>query len=264
MPVDLRASRLPLLTRCSGPAYLPTEEDTSENLEKANAWGHMVHHWKETGEIDGPDARTANAFRKAIKLSSIDRLAEWPSGGVHEEPIAVRVDGTRVVLSQRSTEFKELLSLDGWITGTDDFHWRLVDGELWIDDLKTGKWYTDPETGGNRYPQDVRSAQLKLYALAIAVLLDYTGVVHVSLTHWPRLPLELRHAKPVRYWTEYTTDELQAFWGELETLYATILKGREGVYALSPGDHCRFCPSRTNCLVAQEPEPTVYNHYRRN
>jgi hypothetical protein len=258
VPIDLRASRLPLLTRCSGPAYLPTEEDTSENLEKANAWGHMVHHWKETGKVNGPDKRTENAFTRAIRASQTSRDELWPSQGHHETAVALSIDGTRQALSTHDG----VAGLDNWITGTDDFHWYLLEDELWIDDLKTGKWYDDGE-GNNRYPQDVRSAQLRFYALAISVLLNYTGRVHVSLTHWPRLPLELRHAKPVRYWTEYHTDELQKFWGELEALYQRVTDGRKGVFDLNPGDHCRFCPARTNCLVAQEPEPPP-TYYRRN
>lgn len=252
MPVDLRASRLPLLARCSGPAYLPTEDDTSENLEKANAWGHMVHRWKETGNVVGPDRRTENSFKRAINLSGVNRQELWPNLGQHETAVAVRVDGTREVKNTHDG----VLGLPNWITGTDDFHWYLLEDELWIDDLKTGKWYDDPEEPGtNRFPQDVRSPQLRLYALAISRLLDYSGVVNVSLTHWPRLPLERRHAPPVRYWTEYTTDELQAYWGTLERLYAEIQRGRQGDFTLNPGDHCRFCPARNNCLLAQEPEP---------
>lgn len=247
--------------RCSGSAYLETVEDGSENLEKANAWGHMVHAWKETGEILGPDKRTESAFRKAVNASGVVRTELWPTGGTHESAVAVRVDGNREVRNNHT----DVLGAPNWTTGTDDFHWYLLDGNLWIDDLKTGKWYDDPEEPGtNRFPQDVRSPQLRLYALAISRLLDYIGVVDVSLTHWPRLPLERRHAPPVRYWTSYTKEQLDAFYGELEQLYVRIQAGLGGDFSLSPGDHCRFCPARTGCFVAQPPEPTPYRYYQRN
>lgn len=251
MPVELRASRLPLLMKCSGPAYLPTVEEPHEERDKANEWGHMVHKWKETGEIEGK-TRAANALRKAIAESGIRRDLLWPPDGVHEQSVAVRIDGTRSVLSSHPTVPDELSK---YITGTDDFHWFMLDGELWVDDLKTGKYYTDPETGSNRYPQDVNSPQLRLYALAISVLLEYAGVVHVSLTHWPRLPLDRRHSPPERFWTTYTHEELMEFWNDLEQLYSDTRNGLSGSFNLSPGDHCRFCPARSSCFVAQEFEP---------
>lgn len=241
----MRASRLPLLTKCAGSAYLPTDDEQSENAARAAEWGKVAHTWKETGEVVAPTSRMATAFRKAVELSGIDRLSLWPPGGKHETGVALQVDG-----GGRSVR-PAAEPAPGYITGTDDFQWYLLD-ELWIDDLKTGKYYEDPETGANLFPQDVRSAQLRFYALAVSTLLNYTGRVHVSLTHWPRLPLRLRHAEPVRFWTEYHTDELQQFYGELEKLYSEVEAGRSGTYNLRPGDHCRFCPSRAYCLEAQD------------
>lgn len=252
----MRASRLPLLTKCSGSAYLPTDDDQSENAARGAEWGKMVHTWKETGEVRGPSRRLETAFRRAVELSGIDRLSLWPAGGVHEQGVALSVDGSRQVRPDAT------LGQPACITGTDDFQWWLLglgqnadDGELWIDDLKTGKYYEDFETGSNLYPQDVRSAQLRFYATAIAALLGYTGIVHVSLTHWPRLPLKFRHAEPVRFWTTYHTDELNNYWTELEQLFQEVQAGHEGNYRLRPGDHCRFCPSRNYCLEAQQFEP---------
>lgn len=240
----MRASKLPLLTKCSGSAYLPADEEQSENARVAAEWGRMVHTWKETGEIRGFTKRARTALQKAIQLSGISRQDLWPSGGVHEQGVRLGVAGNRVV--EPTAE-----PAPGYITGTDDFQWWILGDELWIDDLKTGKYYAT-EDGSNRYPQDVRSAQLRFYALAIATLLGYTGRVHVSLTHWPRLPLEFRHAEPVRFWTEYHTDELARYWGELEALYQEIEAGHAGNYTLRPGDHCRFCPSRNYCIEAEQ------------
>jgi hypothetical protein len=218
----------------------------------------MVHTWKETGEINAPDKRTGTALKKSISESGIDRLVLWPPGGKHETAIAIRIDGIREVLDNHAGVFGK----PNWVTGTGDFNWWIFDGELWVDDLKTGKVYPD-EDGVNRFPQDPTSAQIKCYALASASLLKYTGTVHVSVTHWPRLPLEFRHKEPERLWATFTTEELIAFWGDLERMYREAESTRNGDYVLSPGDHCRFCPSKKYCLVAQ-PDPEPYRWTRRD
>lgn len=239
-PDRLRASSLPLLTKCSGSAHLPQLATTSENAVKGAQWGTMAHNWKETGVVRGPNARTEAAFARAVELSGISRADLWPDGGWHEQSVALRVDGIREVRGTKPDP------PDGrFITGTDDFHWYLFGGELWVDDLKTGKYYED-DRGNQLYAQDVRSTQLRFYALAIVALLGYVGPVHVSLTHWPRLPVARRHLPPARLWTTYTSNELHAFWGELEALLLDVASGE-----LRPGDHCRFCPSRDYCLMAQ-------------
>lgn len=248
---ELRASRLPLLARCSGSSWLPhSQSEDSEELKKAVDWGHLVHRWKETGRVFGSDRRTEAAFTRAIQRSAISRDSLWPDGGVHEHSVAIRVDGVRAVVVGRPPEAE----ITRWVTGSSDFYYFFADGCLWVDDLKTGKWYDDPNAPGtNRFPQDPRSAQLKLYALAIALLLGYTGPVFVSVTHWPRLPLARRLAPPVRYWAKYEWDELYGFYDTLERLYQTIRAEKE----VNPGEWCRFCPSRDYCLDA-EPIP-VYN-----
>ena len=255
----MRASSLPLLTKCAGSATLTEgEEEKSKNAQEGADWGTMVHTWKQTGKVEHAVKRTATAFKRAIAESGVGSPESlWPAGGVHEQPVALRVDGTRQAAWNTEHTYE---SLPEWITGTDDFQWWLFDGELWIDDLKTGKVYPNPPPGApghmrgigvgeNRFPQDVRSAQLRFYALAVATLLGYSGDVHVSLTHWPRLPLEYRHKHPARYWTTYLHSELLAFWGDLERLYDEVHRGK---LTLHPGDHCRFCPARNNCFEAQE------------
>ena len=257
-----RASSLPLLTKCLGSDVLPRsppDPKYEKNARLGAEWGTMVHTWKETGNVVARDKRNGAAFQKAIAESGIDRILLWPLEGQHETSVAIRIDGTREV--RRSHE--GIFGTPEWITGTSDFHWRIFDGELWVDDLKTGKVYPDEVTGENRFPQDPRSAQLRCYSLAIAVLTGYTGTVHVSVTHWPRLPLEHRHKEPARYWTTFTSGSLLAFWGELEQLYRDTEEARraiagdsESLVRLDPGDHCRFCPSKQYCLVAQpDPEP---------
>lgn len=255
----MRASSLPLLTKCPGSATLPTLETKSEQAEIGADWGTMVHRWKETGEIRHPkaDKRSEGALKTAIERAKADRHVLWPHPGKHETALAIRIDGTREVRDSHEGVF----GLDEWITGTADFSWYMFEDELWVDDLKTGKYYPD-ENGTNRFPQDPRSGQLKAYALGIALLLKYTGVVHVSITHWPRLPVEFRNAPPARLWTTLTWEELEEYYAELEQLYRNVNSARHGgIPVLSPGDHCRFCPSKSFCLVAQ-PDVQPQNNWR--
>lgn len=258
----MRASSLPLLMQCTGSLVLPCEETKSKNAEDGADWGTMVHHWVQTGEIKGRDTRSENAFKKAIHLSEIDRLALWPAGGHHEQALSVRVDGVRE--ASRDDTVRE-----GWITGHYDYSYWLWQDELWIDDLKTGKYYPNPlpglpgwdpdlDTGENRFPQDPDSPQLTTYALGLAELLSYTGPVNVSVTHWPRLPLARRHTSPVRFWVKHSREDLLVHWSALENTYRETkhneraMLGHEDSLILVSGDHCRFCPARANCFVAKE------------
>lgn len=234
----------------------------------------MAHRWKETGEVRGPSRRLENAFRKALEASKIDRLDLWPEGGEHETSVALRVDGLREVYRNDEHKYD---GLDAWVTGTSDYYWRLVDGSLWVDDFKTGKYYENPgpeswghnpelEVGANRFPQDPESAQLRLYALGLAELLHFSGSVLLSITHWPRLPLVHRHAYPARLWASTDTACLRDYWGVLEQIYRDKRHNDRVLFGLSvpggmlvepglklnPGDQCRFCPARTNCLVAKD------------
>lgn len=258
---------------CTGSLTLPTHNEESENALKGAEWGTMVHHWAQTGQVKcDSDPRNCKWFQKAIALSGIIREDYWPADGQHEGALSVRVDGFREASRDDTVR-------PGWVTGHYDYHWWMVDGELWVDDLKTGKYYPNPPEGyqghmadvvegGNRFPQDVGSPQLKLYALGLAMLLNYTGSVNVSVTHWPRLPLKMRHALPTRVWVRYTWSELLVFWGELEqmdidkTVNALLLKelARRGpedenlvspAMILNPGDWCRFCPV-IDCFVRPE------------
>lgn len=272
---NMRASRLPLLTQCVGSAVLPNEsdDDKSENARRAAEWGKMVHFWKQTGNIIGTGRHPAMLVT-AIQRAGVDRETLWPDGQ-HEIAVAVRVDGTREVRSNESHEYE---TVPGWITGTADFLGRIYDNELWLDDLKTGREYPNPgpqdarrhdptlDVGANRFPQDAGSAQLRFYALAVAALAGYRGVVHVSVTHWPYLPVDRRHVAPARLWVSYTWEEVEKFWGELELLEAsraflaasaTSDTWDETVDLLTvAGEQCKFCPSRVFCAKSIHKELT--------
>lgn len=275
----MRASSLPLLLKCPGSASLPTDNTKSDKAQGAADWGTMVHQWKQFGVVQGPK-RAANALLKAIELSAISRDELWPEGGVHETAMALYVGsaddfetngwtGDDALLGETA---EDKVGKPGWITGHSDFYWRLFDGELWVNDLKTSRLYPNPlpglpghverlNVGENRFPERANSDQIKCYSLGLAEALGYTGGVHTSVTHWPRLPLLARHAAPTQDWWYWSHDELMAFWGDLERLEATrrhndaVLSLQSGnlddSLVLTPGAHCRFCPSNKFCLAAE-------------
>ena len=264
MPIELRASSLPLLLKCPGALSLPSETaPASEENLRATEWGTMVHRWKETGEINAPSKRAGRDFERALAESGLgaSRLDLWPAGGTHECTVAVRVDGIRDWSVGKGAEC--LLGEPHWCTGHADFWWRIFDGELWVDDLKTGRFYPNPAfgdrhdpnlpVGANRFPQNPDSYQTQLYALAVAEKLGYAGPVHTSITHWPRLPVALRHSPPDRLWHLTHTNHLRVvYWGQLETLYQEARTNARELTYLRPGSHCRFCPARSNCMSSQE------------
>jgi hypothetical protein len=215
----------------------------------------MVHTWKETGEVRAPSRRLHNALTRALALAKPDRLELWPEGGNHETSLALWVGGDlRVEDNSDHSHDGE----PGWITGTSDFWWKMVDGVLWVDDLKTGKYYpnpppgdrrNDPELaeGANRFPQRAATPQTLFYALATSLWVGYDGPVMLSVTHWPRLPIEYRHREPFRLWDSASRTQLAKYGRELQDLERQRLNP-----TLNPGAHCRFCPSRPNCLIAEE------------
>src|SRR5688500_13822369 len=102
----MRASSLPLLTKCTGSLILPCDHDKTETAQEAADWGSMVHYWVQHGESKGFGAkarRHERAFSKALEISGISRIVFWPAGGVHEGGLSIVVDGTRVV-SRDDTE----------------------------------------------------------------------------------------------------------------------------------------------------------------
>src|SRR5690348_10980385 len=169
----MRGSSLPLLLKCPGSASLPTDHTKSDKAEGAADWGTMVHFWKQFGVIKGPNKRAENALQKAIQESGINRDELWPEGGVHETSMALYVGGSEwaplpaAVLGDAA---EEKIGQPGWITGHSDFYWRLFDGELWVNDLKTSRLYPNPlpgypgyveglDVGENRFPERATSEQ---------------------------------------------------------------------------------------------------------
>ena len=259
--------------KCTGSLVIPGDDTKSKNAQDGADWGHMVHHWKETGEIKGRDKRSETMLRKAIEASGVDRLELWPLEGTHESSLALWVGcepelymGTPYIVGPEAEDY---VGKEGWVTGHEDFHYMLFDGTLWVDDLKTGKSYPNPlpglpgydetkDVGENRFPQDPKSVQQRTYALVLSLHLRHTGPTAISITHWPRLPVSERHSPPTRPWANYTWQDLLNHWAALRVTEATrkhnvrAMLGHEDSLILNPGSHCRFCPSRANCFVAKD------------
>jgi hypothetical protein len=251
----MRASSLPLLLKCYGSEILPqTPEKDRETDEsrRGKEWGKLAHRWKETGRVEGASSQARAAFKLALQQSGVNRGVLWPEhpSGKHEVSYALRVDGERTLLARPASEGDYTGHGEEWVTGTADYIGAL-DGTLWVDDLKTGKVYLD-QYGNNRYPQDVSSYQLRFYALCAALAVGHTGEVAVTLTHWPRLPLYLRHSPPTRGMEVYPWEDLEAFYTSLEKMYVLYSADRAiGVPRVNPGAHCRFCPSKSFCLFSE-------------
>lgn len=271
MSGGFRCSNLPLLTKCAGSLWLPHSEWRDEKQVKKQQdgafWGHIAHAWKETGDFvyvpSAPDdlqptpenqttvSRGIAALRKAVSTIGPEKRFElWPVSGRHEVEIAIRCDGTRETKVGPGVADLPL----PWITGHVDYTDVLVDGTLWVDDLKTSKRYYDRWTGEERFRPSPRSPQLLAYALALAYDSRPPAIV-TSITHWPRLPLTDRHAKPVRYATDVEWGELMEMYTHLEYIYNQV-EWQNGPYEV--GDHCKFCDSQLDCNPYQKSKEDQY------
>lgn len=269
MPL-VRASSLDQFLECSAWVGQVTADDKAqcdaefERAEDAKNWGTMVHTWIETGKIRHPQRVSTDKVIKEFALRE-ERLFEnrvvkhkltprglYPIEGLHEVAMAYNWRlGTSVVAFQGTPEYKNWYKLsfgDDWVTGSCDFFLEQMFGSgsvndmVWIDDLKTGKWWTKKAK---------ESAQIKFYALCLAQHCDRIPVrgVQITVTHWPKYPA---NRPPVREPEFITLSELTEFEIELREKCALAV-GEVKSYRPS-AQTCRFCPFRFNCLFRVEPE----------
>jgi hypothetical protein len=199
----------------------------------------MVHLWLETGELP-PDHRNRAALEKRLVLSQTTREAWWSPQGEHEVALAYNVVSGEALECPPDTEKGEWKASfgDEWVTGTLDYAQDLF-GEPWVDDLKTGRFVA----------WDAYKAQQAFYALAWGKV-RYGRLMRTrsTLTHWPKYPM---HNPPRRFGSVFEVDSLGVFADKLRILRDTVLEVRAGVKSevevLSLGEHCRFCPSRSQC-----------------
>ncbi len=164
----------------------------------------------------------------------MEREHFWPTGrGEHEPTYALEL-GTGVARKcppgVDRDAWKRQYPLRTWLTGSPD--WETSEGG--IDDLKTGRYPPSPE--GNR--------QLLSYALFSWALagrpLDWE--VAVSITHWPRYPLNILPWRAVALVSGLDLAE------HLEDLRDAAANP----YTLVPSaQSCTYCPSRAHCKASE-------------
>lgn len=245
-----RASELDRTLHCVGSLVLPRTEVKSERALEAADWGTMGHRWKATGEVRVEPGRTNHEklFRERLERTALDRSVLWPEGGEHEVAVAIncvtgeveRFPGSAMVDPEAADAWKAAHD-DRWVTGTLDYRHTIM-GEPWVDDYKSGAW-----------PVPVETFQLDGYGYADWVLAGRPEQSRVSITQWPRYP---KDGLPWRVGRVITASEHQDFLNNLglaRELYLTMAgvslscQGNIPIDLLTPGEWCRFCPSRGEC-----------------
>jgi hypothetical protein len=178
-----------------------------------------------------------------LKVTQINKEDYWPAGGRHEVAIAINCL-TPAVYSFSGTEaeiaeWKEQWP-DHYLTGALDYVGEILD-DPWVDDLKTGK----ADNPLKKLPRD--RAQMWAYAMAVSFLTT-APQVHVSITWWPRLPL---NKLPVVVYQSITREELWQWWLRLSERYKALVDLRAKpsllLASLNTGPHCFWCPSKKHC-----------------
>jgi len=244
----VRASSLDLFLSCSGYLHLPLAPSTYSASKPAAEWGTMVHTWKETAKIVHENRRTATSFKKRLNTLKICH-EDFYGSGLHEVSVAWNIEYGYVVpfygKSKEAEEWKKQFDLR-WITGTVDYCESLEYGReatqgcpeipagLWVDDLKTGKWWT-------KTPR--QSAQIVFYGMCMSKL--YNSSVSLSVTHWPRYPAT---GRPKRTVETVSMEEMQKFEDKLRRACEESVNPKYN----PTEDGCRFCPARNSCLFAWE------------
>lgn len=243
MPPWVRASSLERELHCPVAGVLPQVDERGDAVREAADWGTMVHHWKATGEIRAERGRPSHErlFTEKLRVTGV-RREDWWGEGRHE--VAMAVDCVKM---GRAAEFVGTKpAVEAWRSGLgDEYAAGEADfvGDLFgvphVDDLKTGRFAPDPS-----------APQLRLYALATWILLgNVPDRVLVSVTHWPRYPVDNR---PRRFDHEYTARQLTAFWKELRLarrrkLMTVRLPLADQQANAVPGDWCSYCDGKRNC-----------------
>lgn len=119
--------------------------------------------------------------------------------------------------------------LNEFIAGTLDCSASVMDGTLYIDDLKYGYGVVEP----------YRNTQLGIYGAAR--LRDFNNVERVQLGIYQ--PRAVHHQGIYRTWT-ITPDELVQF---AQWICERGNAAQDLNSVATPGDHCKYCPARSTC-----------------
>lgn len=220
------------------PGYLQNEanfivpfEDNKEDSVFAE-WGTKMHLAKELSPL-AEDPYSSIVAPHQARMWPSELMYEWG----HEIPVRFNCR-TRIATQgprHGSEAWKKLSSPDD-VTGTCDWVGTLTNGELWVDDLKTGHATPDP-----------CSNQLKFYAMCFMLIRGLNkgpnSTVRVSATHWRR-----EWEKPERIWSQLKWSQLEEFQEQLVGAWRHALGNELGVSPRpQPGVHCNYCPSLMVC-----------------
>ena len=241
-----RASQLDRTLQCPGHLTLSHTRVMSANAQASADYGTMVHHWAATGEINGVGEEGAShekTFAKKLDVltaAGITRQDIWPHSGhaYQEVSFAYNCLDHRLGVHwgyKNSNAWKQTYE-EPWVTGTTDYVAN-VDGILWVDDLKTGMMF-------DSQPEDM--GQMFLYSLCWSKYWRLEQDVRVSITHWPKYPLQ---ALPVRTENVITWKRLKKFDDYLCDLY---VKHRDGKDVFALGAECEYCPAIENCPLQRK------------
>lgn len=237
----ISAGKLERAAYCPASAHLPRDE---EPPGEAAEWGKVIHEWKETGKWpENTQFRKSTLVRRetALKDNGLTREELWPEEvGIHELRLAMsksNIDWDQVARSADKDSDREAWKAqydDRWAVGVCDW-FATLDGQPWIDDLKTGKEVPD---------EPLTLPQLKMYSAWGAIYYDTTCLV--SLTHWPRSPAD---GPPVRIWSRegMTVKAARKFQAKLERIRLRVIESRDEKLNTVPGPHCKWCPSFNYC-----------------
>lgn len=244
------ASNLDRTILCPASSVMEKLDIPSDNAIKGRLWGETVHKWVETGKIEGPSWAT-KGFEDKLAVSGAGESTRhdfWPPHGVHEMAISWDLDTDPIVVMERRPDGQAAwpkipgslrIKLDYAAWGAESGG---IDGHLWVDDLKTGRFSTPPE-----------SMQVGAAVAALCRLIDKRYEYgYGTVTHWPRYPKHglPRRSKPARHDFVPTHDLLRRTRDSAHRAKLGIDSGGDPppdtVFA---GEHCQWCPSKHVCPV---------------
>lgn len=249
-----RASALARHMACPAASYLPRyDRGTWEPGYRARPGVFVAPECPPDRSHDAADWGTAMHDAKAGH--GVDPWESWmaphrdlmwpPDMGKHEVCLAYDCRTREVIVGPANLPKAEQ---DAWkaqqgddcVVGVTDW-WGNLNGDTWIDDLKTG-WQLP----------DVITPPMQFY-LMCAAKVDGNRGGWLSITHMPKA-----HPSPTRedLWRKQTGPELDAF----EELVHLAWLGVVGLSrtrpdwepAPRPGMHCQYCPSASVCPRANE------------
>lgn len=219
--IETRPSNSPIWTKCSIAPTLAQMAGPEEPSDPA---------------MEGTCAAwVAEMVLKKKYASCADMIGEThPNGWVVEVEMARHIQGYVDMITERGGDIdtERTVTLNKYIKGTPDAFAVLVNGHLFVDDLKYGYEIVEPT-----------SPQVKIYAGALLRLLERKGVRVSKITlgiYQPRAWHSRGKHRTVTMWPEDLMRHIHVIEAMAEEAH--------GPYArATPGIHCRRCPGAAFC-----------------